>query len=78
MVIVVQEAKRWLRARRFDPSDEFVATLFKHLDTNQDGGIAKETFVEVTQIQTAKHHSPLVPSVQMAVHRNHYQPAGLL
>ena len=41
------EAERWLRARRFDPTPEFVSTLYAKFDSNGDGAINREAFSDV-------------------------------
>jgi Ca2+-binding EF-hand superfamily protein len=43
----ITEAEAWLRARRFDPSQEFLRGLFKKFDADQNGEISQVEFKEV-------------------------------
>eukprot|EP01043_Picozoa_sp_COSAG02_P030365 COSAG02_NODE_1934_length_10318_cov_74.374009_6_plen_856_part_00 len=46
----IDEAEDWLRARRFDPSKQFLLALFKKFDTDQTGEISVDNFKKVLKL----------------------------
>ena len=46
-VIDRAEAEKWLRSRRFDPSDAFMDHVFEKFDKDKSGGISREEFASV-------------------------------